>query len=559
MDFFKAESEGGKAEAIRIYGTFCEAPVLVALHALADILQPVQRLQKVLQERGLSVYRLVQARQRCVSSLSAMVNGNQATVPRAVHFLGTCREERRRGRSVRLAFEKHELKDFPQAGAVQPALEDTGVVNFLTTLSSSLVGRFKEDCDAVVERFQVFDPAAFDGTILYGNDELQDIASHFSSDMLSEQCFVRLDLNQLMADWSRFKFSEEYRSAAKKDDKPGYCASQETFWAHFFLEGSGSPNEVASLPAKDRYCELFKVVVLAIVMVTNNAEAERAFSCMNRVCSDARSCLTVPRIESLMLISRGAKLGATGEFPNFHRHRVDWDSAWKSYARQTLRRPGDMAPVAAHVGGGLSKMERRGGRPRKGRKAGAGGAAAAAVDKPSDKSLEGRGLDEPSEEEEDSSAAEESEEEDEPHAMTEIVDWGPMEEKVQFCHHKVNQERRRGLFGWTFHDDGKFWVVLELGYALKSKKLHIFYVDKARLQELFPGRTAAGQPPTFTEVFQALEAQTQSMSEAEVAAAEDLPLDDIQWTKLAEAEKLKWVPPQREAGGPSTSAPQLGH
>jgi hypothetical protein len=68
-----------------------------------------------------------------------------------------------------------------------------------------------------------------------------------------------------------------------------------------------------------------------------------------------------------------------------------------------------------------------------------------------------------------------------------------------------------------------------------------------------------GQPPTFTEVFQALEAQTQSMSEAEVAAAEDLPLDDIQWTKLAEAEKLKWVPPQREAGGPSTSAPQLGH
>jgi hypothetical protein len=44
-----------------------------------------------------------------------------------------------------------------------------------------------------------------------------------------------------------------------------------------------------------------------------------------------------------------------------------------------------------------------------------------------------------------------------------------------------------------------------------------------------------GQPPTFTEVFQALEAQTQSMSEAEVAAAEDLPLDDIQWTKLAEA------------------------
>jgi hypothetical protein len=113
---------------------------------------------------------------------------------------------------------------------------------------------------------------------------------------------------------------------------------------------------------------------------------------------------------------------------------------------------------------------------------------------------------------------------------------------VQFLHHKVDQERRRELFGWTFQDEGKFWMVLEMGYALKSKKLYIFYTDRARLQALFPGRTAAGQPPTFSEVFRILEAKTQLMSEGEVQEADELPLDDIQWSKLSEAEKLGWLP-----------------
>jgi hypothetical protein len=196
---------------------------------------------------------------------------------------------------------------------------------------------------------------------------------------------------------------------------------------------------------------------------------------------------------------------------------------------------------------------RRGSRPRKRKEVGTGGAAAT-VEKPSEDTSQGRGSEEaPGEPDSSSSSEGEEEEEDEPSLMTEIVDWGPKGEKVQFYHTKVNQERRRQLFGWTFHDEGKFWVILELGYPLKTKKLHIFYIHKARLQELFPGRTASGQTPPFTEVFKTLEAQTRSMSEDEVAEAEDLPLDDIVWSKVSLAKKLNWLPPQREAGESSSS------
>jgi hypothetical protein len=289
MEFFKKEGDGGNAEADRTYRTLCDCRVLVALHALSDILQPVQRLQKIFQERGLSVYRLLRAKEECVSALKRMRQGPDGVVlPRASLFVNSCTEERRRGRAIKLAFKKHELHDFPGRDGFKAPLEDTGVIAFLDTMCSSLETRFKEDCDAVIEKFQVLDPAAFDGSsFLSGQAELQDIANHFSALMLPESCFTRIDPNQLMADWSRFKLTQEYREATQQGAKPDYCATQESFWGRFFLEGSGSPEQVQTMRPEDRYCELFKVVAMAIVIITNNAEAERTFSCMNRVCTEA--------------------------------------------------------------------------------------------------------------------------------------------------------------------------------------------------------------------------------------------------------------------------------
>jgi hypothetical protein len=84
-------------------------------------------------------------------------------------------------------------------------------------------------------------------------------------------------------------------------------------------------------------------------------------------------------------------------------------------------------------------------------------------------------------------------------------------------------------------------VILELGYNTNDKELYIFYMEKERVKELFPGY-GAGDSPTFTAVFKELEAQTQAMSEEELGDdAIERPLDAIQWTRLSEAEAEKWV------------------
>jgi hypothetical protein len=537
MDFFHVESEG-KSEALRIYQSLCDARVLVALHALADILDPVQRFQKTLQERGLSVYKLMRAREQCMRELQRMRHGPRGAqqaapvLPRATLFLSTCTDRRIRGGTMKLAFGgKHELSDFPLDDDVQVALEETGVVAFLDTLCTSLEKRFKEECDAVVERFQVLDPAAFDASnFLYGQDELRDIANHFSPAVVPGDSCMRIDFNQLIADWCRFKLSEEYAEATSAA-KPDYCNSQETFWGKFFLEGSGSPDRVASLPAKDRYCELWKVVCFAMIVITNNAESERAFSCMKRICTDERSSLTIPHLQSLMLLSRGAKLGMTGEFAEFHRHRIDWEQAWRSFAIKKHRRPGDMAPVGPRDVGRLSKMERRRNRPRKPKKLSASDAA---------ETKEASGNSETRDTEEQASEKRDAEDDEEP-TMTEVVDWGPDSATVYFIHDEVDQTRRSRLIGLTFVDEGEWWVILELGYNTNDKELYIFYMEKERVKELFPGY-GAGDSPTFTAVFKELEAQTQAMSEEELGDdAIERPLDAIQWTRLSEAEAEKWV------------------
>jgi hypothetical protein len=531
MDYFRDERDGRSAEATRIYESLCDARVLVALYAVGDILQPVQRLQKRLQERGLSVYGLLKAREECTGALDRMRHGpGGVVVPRAALFLQSCTDGRsRRGERVKLAFDEHELSDFPAYDGLQDALQETGVTAFLETLCSSLNERFREECDAVVEKLKVLDPAAFDGTDwTSGQAELADIGNHFSDLVLPEQCYVRINRNQLLADWARFKLTEEYKVATGKGERPDYCASQETFWGHFFLRGSGSREALMDLAPADRYCELFKVVALAIVIITNNAEGERAFSCMNRICTDERSSLSVDHVEDQMLISRGAKLGMTGELPEFHRHRFNFEEVWRSFAREKLRRPGDMAPIGSPDDSRQSKMERRGPRPRtKGAKE---SPAQARREEPEAKQEE---------KEEEEEEEEEEEVEDDPR-MTEVVGWGEERETIQFYHEKVDQRLRSDVVGWSFQDEGDFWVILELGYAIKRKKLFILYISRDRLNAIFPGQS--GETPTFTEVFRKLEAQTRAMPEEQRAEADELPLDTIQWSLLSEARKLGWLP-----------------
>jgi hypothetical protein len=130
------------------------------------------------------------------------------------------------------------------------------------------------------------------------------------------------------------------------------------------------------------------------------------------------------------------------------------------------------------------------------------------------------------------------------------VDWGPERETVQFYHKKVDQRVRNDVMGWSFQDDGEWWVVLELGYAITLKKLFIFYIKRDHISAIFPGRV--GDTPTFTEVFGQLEAQTRDIPEEQRAETEELPLDKIQWSPLVEARRYKWLPEKSAQRGAAT-------
>jgi hypothetical protein len=117
-------------------------------------------------------------------------------------------------------------------------------------------------------------------------------------------------------------------------------------------------------------------------------------------------------------------LGMTGEFAEFHRHRIDWEQAWRSFAIKKHRRPGDMAPVGPRDVGRLSKMERRRNRPRKPKKLSASDAA---------ETKEASGNSETRDTEEQASEKRDAEDDEEP-TMTEVVDWGPDSATVYFIH-----------------------------------------------------------------------------------------------------------------------------
>jgi hypothetical protein len=124
------------------------------------------------------------------------------------------------------------------------------------------------------------------------------------------------------------------------------------------------------------------------------------------------------------------------------------------------------------------------------------------------------------------------------------MNFGSINECIQFEHAKLEQEERRTIIGRTFLDEGVTWRVLELGWGLRTKKAYVIYMNDEDLREMFPARQ-----PTFTEVYKKLavdeEAEDSGSDEDPDEEGMDLNrrvLDYFEYTPLKEAQRCHWVP-----------------
>jgi hypothetical protein len=537
LEFFGQEA-GVNNDAERIYGNLRHGPTLLALHALRDILYPVHRMSLSMQERGLSVYKALEAKTSCVQSLELMKGEGEGplNLPSLPVFLAKCHAVEGR-RPVRFKLGDHELTNFRRGGAAQLTEDLTacGVVSFFERLLQSLQERFTADCDVVMRQFSIIDPASWGGGgFNVGLHEMGAIGDHYRAEMVEGQG-LEIDKEALLIEWSCFKTTPEWKAAISAGPKPAYCNDQEAFWGHFFLKGSGSAEAIRDAPEGRAYKQLFKVVVAAIVMIIGNAEAERAFSCMNRVCSDFRSRLTSEHLEALMLISFATKMARQGEFPQFSRQAFDWDVVWRRFLMKD-RRPGDLLPTKrAEADAPTSKRDRV--RPRRKR------ARAPQEQEPGQAKTSSEVKTDYDGDSDGESIQSEQGGTDQP--LEEVLDFGNIRDTIQFQHSKLSTDERTASVNRTFVDDGEMWRILEVGWGLRTKKAYVIYVKDAELRKMFPDCN-----PTFTEVYKRLEEEERAQDSDSDGGEDDEAtselnrrvLDYFDYTPMKEAQRHRWVP-----------------
>jgi hypothetical protein len=500
----------------------------------------VNQLSQTFQERGASIFKALRAKDECVAALEHQIGVNldgtdgDVVLPSVTQFIESCSNRRLQSEKV---FKDHIIKGFPlgQGGAVlRDLLTGSGLSAFSKDLLESVRDRFFEDCDAVVQQLAIFDPAAWVGqTSRYGRLEINLIGNHFSTmtwagdEEDGEGPAILLNAEELEGEWATFKMTTEWRLASAKENRPEYCSSQELFWGHFFSEGSGSDERVRA-SGMTGFRSLKKVVILAIIIMIGNAEAERAFSAMNRICCDERTRLLVEHTRSLMLCSIGPRLGARGDFPEFQRRQFNFNAVWKLWMAQKMRRPGDLLPVtAADIQ--LSKMQRMKSKPRK-KDLGEGG-----------KTTDGEQPDERREDE--GAAAEEEELEGGEGTMLDFIEnWGPEDDYIDFLHEVIDQDERDKLARrGAFQDEGEWWVILDLGFARKTDEPVMFYVKRAHISEWFPGKPDDYRP-LLSEVYSLLRQQTDAMSAEELSDPDVRPpLQNLEWSCLKVCLRYEWI------------------
>ncbi len=158
---------------------------VACLYATIDLLDPIQHLQKTLQQDGILPHVACQKVQRCKELLSELAAANlEDAVPRGAfkHFLGTLKKSGVLTISLKRRFVGHYNVRILLKGAYDAKSMAAFKKTFTTSCLDSFDQRFPKA--KVLEAFRIFDPATYhnmsrDALNPFGIDQLKVLIAHF--------------------------------------------------------------------------------------------------------------------------------------------------------------------------------------------------------------------------------------------------------------------------------------------------------------------------------------------------------------------------------------------
>lgn len=293
------EAAQGDPIAIGLHGQLSSYMYLALMHLASDILAEINHLSKIFQFRDVCFGTLGQSLNDTIRSLQDMheqnstqtdILENELAAEPVGYFKGTqviyAAEGRgqRRDQRQRFAQVKEELLDH---------------------LVENIQARFPQV--DIFTAMQIFEPRSYPAVeehnlLSWGNQHLQTVLNFYGKEKTNQdgQRFPPMvDITECCAEFLPFKRLVMRNKGEQRLDNNG------NQYFHYFrppeLMQKLFGNEMRQ--NQEIYPAIFRLMCCCLCILVGNAEAERVFSCQNRIKSKARTLLSVDQLDKLIRIS----------------------------------------------------------------------------------------------------------------------------------------------------------------------------------------------------------------------------------------------------------------
>ncbi|XP_035673668.1 zinc finger protein 862-like [Branchiostoma floridae] len=266
------------------------------LHLLADVLDATNHLSKIFQYRDITFSVLRSELNDCLEILEGMRGVDGIKLARFVTSVQDTGNYLETPITMRVG-----------RGGQDPVETLNAVkTDFLDRLLDNLRARFPQ-LD-LLDAMKVFEPQQYpdddDNIALayWGRHELNVLLNHYAEDKVSRDGNIcEAYINRLMCEgqFGAFKQAVATRYKGEQREENGVA------WFHYYR-----PNELLEkMFAGDNaynqriFGEVFKLMCYSLVVLVSNAEAERVFSCQNRIKTKTRTLLGIEQLDRLIRLS----------------------------------------------------------------------------------------------------------------------------------------------------------------------------------------------------------------------------------------------------------------
>ncbi|CAH1245743.1 ZNF862 [Branchiostoma lanceolatum] len=295
--YTEEKAADGDPTAIGLHQQLTSYLPMALLHLLGDVLDVTNHLSRLFQYRDITFSSLSKELTECFNSLEAM---RQVDGPKLERF--------RVGVEQSGNFRDTPIEMRVGRGGRQPleALQDIRAA-FLERLLENLHARFPQV--ELLEAMKIFDPASYPAAgdnlalVYWGRDEFNTLMDHYAQRKVTRDgnvCEKYIDQYACEGQFGAFKQAVAARfKGEERVDENGVAQF------HYYR-----PNELfkkmfggANADYQQIFSEVFKLMCCCLVVMVSNAEAERVFSCQNRIKTKTRTLLSIDQLDRLIRLS----------------------------------------------------------------------------------------------------------------------------------------------------------------------------------------------------------------------------------------------------------------